>query len=222
MSRNQSIIFVLYSPASSFITIRIEYLSLALSVVLFSMYTWQLYPDDTHPAVMRGMISFSLLYSALILFAPTLVFTRVLVFFLTVLFFCIGYAMYVYLQAVRHRRSGSMFALLSTTVLLFIFLLGNLHYFGLIPDLRALLFAGYISFFFLQSLALSHRFAHTFRQATWLAQQGLRTKSEFLSTMSHEIRTPLNAVIGLTHLLLRTAPRNDQKEALGVLLLSAQ
>jgi CheY-like chemotaxis protein/nitrogen-specific signal transduction histidine kinase len=84
-----------------------------------------------------------------------------------------------------------------------------------------MLFFCYISFFFLQSLALSHRFAHTFRQATYQAQQGLRSKSEFLSTMSHEIRTPLNAVIGMTHLMLGNNPRADQKEDLGVLLFSA-
>ena len=103
----------------------------------------------------------------------------------------------------------------------FPFLIQNLHYFGLIPPLRVILFVGYIGFFFLQSLALSHRFAHTFKKATFLAQQGLKTKSEFLSTMSHEIRTPLNAVIGMTHLLLRQDPREDQKEDLGVLLFSA-
>jgi signal transduction histidine kinase len=99
--------------------------------------------------------------------------------------------------------------------------LSNLNYFGIIPELRLVMFAGYISFFFLQSLALSHRFAQSFRQATEQAQQGLRSKSEFLSTMSHEIRTPLNAVIGMTHLLLNHDPREDQKEDLGVLLFSA-
>ncbi len=39
--------------------------------------------------------------------------------------------------------------------------------------------------------------------------------------MSHEIRTPLNAVIGMTHLLLGSKPRTDQKEDLDVLLFSA-
>src|SRR5579859_4410498 len=204
-----------------FVTIRIEYLTLSLGIALFSVYTRNLYPEDSHPVVMKAMVWFCLAYSVLILVTPILFFTSLLIFFLGVMFVCIAYAMYVYLRAARHRRSGSLFALLSTAVMLFIFLLGNLNYFGFIPDLRLVLFICYISFFFLQSLALSHRFAHHFRQATWQARQGLRTKSEFLSTMSHEIRTPLNAVIGMTHLLLRNKPRPDQENDLGVLLFSA-
>jgi CheY-like chemotaxis protein/nitrogen-specific signal transduction histidine kinase len=82
-------------------------------------------------------------------------------------------------------------------------------------------FAAYIIFFFLQSLALSQRFAHSFKLAAFQAQQGLNAKAEFLSTMSHEIRTPLNAVIGMTHLLKTNKPREDQKQNLDVLYFSA-
>jgi len=167
------------------------------------------------------MVWICLTYSGVILITPTTVFTSFLIYFLAIMFVCIAYAEYVYIRAARNRRSGSVFALLSTAIVLLILLLGNLHYFGFLPDMRVLLLIGYICFFFLQSLALSHRFAHSFRMATWQAQQGLRAKSEFLSTMSHEIRTPLNAVIGMTHLLLRNKPRTDQENDLGVLLFSA-
>ncbi|HHH50655.1 MAG TPA: response regulator [Saprospiraceae bacterium] len=46
-------------------------------------------------------------------------------------------------------------------------------------------------------------------------------KAKFLSTMSHEIRTPMNAVIGLTNILLRDEPREDQIENLNTLKFSA-
>ena len=204
-----------------FITIRIEYLSLALSIACFGSYTKNLYPEDAHPVVMKIMIGFCLTYAALIALTPPIIFTACINAFLIGMFISLAYANYVFIHAARNNRSGSLYALVSTAIMLFIFLLLNLHYFHLIPPLKFVLFLGYIGFFFFQSLSLSHRFAHTFRQAALLAEQGLRAKSEFLSTMSHEIRTPLNAVIGMTHLLRRNDPRNDQKEDLDVLLFSA-
>ncbi|HEY4109663.1 ATP-binding protein [Puia sp.] len=211
----------LFTHLDWFITVRIEYLTLSLGIALFSVYTRNLYPQDAHPVVMKLMVGFCLCFSAAVLLTPTIIFTRFLIFFLGIMFAFIAYAEYVYLRAARNHRSGSLFALLSTAIMLLIFLLTNLHYFGFIPDLRLVLFICYLSFFFLQSLALSHRFAHNFRQAADQAQQGLRAKSEFLSTMSHEIRTPLNAVIGMTHLLLRNDPRPDQESDLDVLMFSA-
>ena len=47
-------------------------------------------------------------------------------------------------------------------------------------------------------------------------------KSKFLSTMSHEIRTPLNAVIGLSHILGDSEPREDQKENIEALNYSGK
>jgi len=42
------------------------------------------------------------------------------------------------------------------------------------------------------------------------AESANMAKSVFLANMSHEIRTPMNAIIGLTHLLRRQNPRQDQ------------
>lgn len=47
-------------------------------------------------------------------------------------------------------------------------------------------------------------------EASRMAENSNRLKSQFLANMSHEIRTPLNAIMGLTHLTLETALSNKQ------------
>jgi signal transduction histidine kinase/CheY-like chemotaxis protein len=48
-----------------------------------------------------------------------------------------------------------------------------------------------------------------------------QVKENFLSIISHEIRTPLNSVIGLSNLLIRRNPREDQVEIVKTLKNSA-
>ncbi len=50
------------------------------------------------------------------------------------------------------------------------------------------------------------------RQARDAAEAMARVKSDFLANMSHEIRTPLNAIIGMGHLVQRTALDARQRE----------
>lgn len=47
-------------------------------------------------------------------------------------------------------------------------------------------------------------------QAKRLAEEASAIKEDFLSVMSHEIRTPLNAVIGLSNLLMKKNPKEEQ------------
>ncbi|MBS0356709.1 MAG: response regulator [Proteobacteria bacterium] len=46
------------------------------------------------------------------------------------------------------------------------------------------------------------------------AEEASRFKSSFLANMSHEIRTPMNAIVGLTHLIRRSAVDSRQIEQL--------
>lgn len=63
------------------------------------------------------------------------------------------------------------------------------------------------------------------KQRTQELEDASRYKSQFLANMSHEIRTPMNAIMGMSHLLSKTAMNSTQtgyvgkiKEASSVLL----
>ncbi|MCC6286537.1 MAG: response regulator [Chitinophagaceae bacterium] len=210
-----------FDGLSWFFTIRLEYISLALSVAFFVMYIRYLYPEEINIILIKVLFWICIIYAGIIAVFPAQLFTAILPVYLVAMFFYIGYAFYVFAKASTHNRSGSDYAFLSSGVALILFFVINLSYFGFIYLLKAAITAGYILFLFFQSLILSFRFSFRLRQAAIQARQGLKAKSEFLSTISHEIRTPLNAVIGMSHLLLHSHPREDQKENIEALSFSA-
>ncbi|MDZ7716763.1 MAG: response regulator [Balneolaceae bacterium] len=60
------------------------------------------------------------------------------------------------------------------------------------------------------------------KEAKAKVEKGSKAKTEFLSTISHEIRTPMNAIIGMTNLLSKDNPRQDQLEQLEILDFSSK
>ncbi len=211
----------LFPDLSWYITIRLEYISLFLGIGVFGVYTRYLYPEDIQKEFSFLTNTLCFLFAGLAVFLPPYYFTQLLTPFLIITITGIFYVPYVYFLAYKRKRPGSIYPLVSSIALMVTFSISLLHYLNLIPAFQLLSFACFISFFFLQSLIFSHRVYFTLRKCRIEAEQGLNAKSEFLSTMSHEIRTPLNAVIGMSHLLLKNEPRQDQVEQLDVMLFSA-
>ena len=204
-----------------FIAVRLEYTSLFLGIGLFGLYTRYLYPEDVSKKVVETISLMCFSFTAASIFLSPAFFTQLINPFLVIMLFCIVYTPYVYFKAYQKKRPGAVYALASSAAVMSVFTITLLHYWSFIPQMQGLSFIGYIGFFFLQSLVLSHKVSFELKKARQQAEQGLKAKSEFLSTMSHEIRTPLNSVIGLSHLLLRNDPREDQVKQFEVMLFSA-
>lgn len=211
----------IFPNISWYITARLEYTSLFFGIGLFGLYTRYIYPEDVNKKIVHLINGICFLFSLASLCLPPIYFTQLVNPFLMVMLFCLGYIPYVYAKAYRNKRPGSLYSLMSAAALMSVFAISLFHYWAMIPPLQLLSFTGYVTFFFLQSLILSHRVSFELNHARHQAEQGLIAKSEFLSTMSHEIRTPLNSVIGMSHLLLKSNPREDQVEQLNVMLFSA-
>lgn len=205
---------------SWFVTIRLEYGTLSLSVAFFSLYIFHLYPEENNRTLVRVLFWISMIYTGIIAVMPPQFFSAILPYYLWLLFFYIGYAFYVFVKAYQRRRYGFDYAFLSSGFLVMLFLVLNLNYFEVMAPVKTAIFLGYLTFLFLQAVILSHRVSFRLREAAEDARQGLMAKSEFLSTMSHEIRTPLNAILGLVYILRKSELTAKQREILDAISFS--
>ena len=204
------------------LTVRLEYIALFFSTALFIEFLNRLFPKEMYSMALRIFEIFSLTLVFITIVLSPYVFTQIVNIYLIVLTIYMVYGAYIIILATIRQREGGIYALASILVLFLVLILVIGAYFRIVPDMQIVYFTGYILFFFFQSLILSDRFAANFRRATEAAEQGAKTKSEFLATMSHEIRTPMNGIMGMTSLLAQTKLTEEQQDYTETIRVSSE
>lgn len=193
------------------LTIRVEYLSLYLAVLLGLEFFKELFSEYMHRGIYRLSYAIILVFILCAFVLDPVLFTGTINIFLATTAMLVLYSTFIFFNAVKNERIGKVFAFSSVIALIWMVGVQMAGYYGIIEGHSFLFYAGNIGFFIFQSVILSNRYAISFLKSTQLADSSNKAKAEFLATMSHEIRTPMNGVIGMANLLSETELDTEQK-----------
>ncbi|MCV9385171.1 response regulator [Reichenbachiella ulvae] len=204
------------------VTLKLEYITMYLSALSFSFYSYHLYRKETSKLFLYFTSLFCGVSILVTLFLPVKVFTQLAAPFSVYVMFSFVYLFGTYVMAVVRKREGSKLSLVSSTILFIVLGSTILEYFGYFKSSLLFYFFGYQQFFFIQSIILFYKYNRKIEVAKEKAEAAAKSQSDFLSMISHEIRTPLNAVIGLTNYLIGDEPKKEHVDDLKTLKFSAE
>ena len=92
---------------------KIEYLSAYLTIPVFALFLYRLFPHDFHNAVTSFMMAVGFLFSGIVFLAPARIFTQTLFAYQLFFVLCIVYGLSVLVVCVMRKREGAAIILLS-------------------------------------------------------------------------------------------------------------
>jgi signal transduction histidine kinase/CheY-like chemotaxis protein len=202
-----------FNNLSWYTTIRLEYLSLFLSVIFFT-YFYRSLAARRAPEWVFHAIGIASLVMALLVMLPPRSFTAFIDYYLIFIAVGILVTTVYYLRAVRHAHTMSLFTTISVLSLISVMALKISAFFGYGISHLFFSFLGYLVFIISQTIALSQRFGHNMRLHITQSETAVVSQQNFMNSVSHELKTPMNAIMGMTEFLSRTKLDSDQQAKL--------
>ncbi|MDQ6904398.1 MAG: hypothetical protein M3139_15510, partial [Bacteroidota bacterium] len=201
-----------------------EFISLYLMVPVLSLFSYEVFPNEFSKKMLQAVIYVTLPFILLAVFAPPYIFRYSLRPFELIIILSSIYATYVYAKAVKNKRPGSVYFLISF-IILFITIINDLLYSNLIIKSTNLVYPGIFILIISQAIALSRQFFWAYSKLEVLNNklefinielkeknieiidandQLTKLNSEldiFVSKTSHDLRSPLTSVVALVHII---------------------
>lgn len=190
--------------------VKIEYLSVYLSLPVFALFLCSIFPLDFHKTSSRFVLAVSLFFSSIVFISPVRVFSHTILTYHLFIVLCFVYGTYVLIRAAILKREGSLIILIG-----FLFL--SLTAINDILDINEIIQTGHFVqlglfvFIFSQAFLLSFRYSNAFKtidlQRKELGKTNIEYKNEInerkraveaLHESEEDYRTLVEDIPGLT------------------------
>lgn len=143
--------------------VKIEYLTLYLTMMWSLMFVGELFPNDTNPITKYSLLIVNFIFILFTIASPAVTYTSMLSVYMIVAWMILAYVAFVVIKAIVYERAGAWFSAGSIILGVVMFSYDMLTFQG-IWDFSPLLFnIGYLAIFFLNATAFAHQLSRTIK-----------------------------------------------------------
>jgi hypothetical protein len=155
---NNLYLFINWFPSMDFeLAVKIEYLTLYLTMMWSVLFVARLFPDDVHRKIKNALLAVNAIFILLTLATPAFTYTRLLSAYMVVAWVILSYVAYIVVMAILDNRRGAWFSAISILLGVLMFSYDMLTHSGVISFSPLLFSVGYIAIFMLNATAFAYQ-----------------------------------------------------------------